>query len=205
MSASEQSNSGNFGSETGNLYGTIDKHNVHGLNLALPEDAKAIIKPWDEREDTTKYADSNVDDQVVIHIPFAENVRLRSISLKLGRGELAPRHMRIYANHAAIIDFEDAEVTKPQLDVTLQEGESGVIEYPLNTPAFANVHALSIFFSEAVGGEVTRLYYIGFKGDSRIPRKEGHSKLTIPAANAADASLADRLQEKLKGQQTTAK
>jgi len=205
MSASEQSNAGNFGSETGNLYGLIDKHNVHGLNLTVPEDAKAIIKPWNEKEDTTKYAESNVDDQLVIHIPFAENVRLRSISLKLGRGELAPRHLRIYANHATIIDFEDAEATKPQLNITLQEGEAGVIEYPLNIPAFANVHALSVFFGEAVGGEVTRLYYIGFKGDTRIPRKEGHSKLEIPAANAADASLADRLQEKAKGQQPTAK
>jgi hypothetical protein len=37
---------------------------VYGLNLAVPEDAKAIIKPWDQREDTTKFADSNVDDQV---------------------------------------------------------------------------------------------------------------------------------------------
>ena len=63
-----------------------------------------------------------------------------------GRGELAPRHLRIFANHATIVDFEDAEVTKPQLNVTLQEGEVGVIEYPLNTPAFANIHSLSVFF-----------------------------------------------------------
>jgi len=204
MSASEQSNSANFGSETGNLYGLIDKQNVHGLNLTVPEDAKAIIKPWDSREDTTAYADSNVDDQVVIHIPFAENVRLRSISLKLGRGELAPRNLRIYANHATIVDFEDAEVTKPQLNVTLQEGEVGIIEYPLNTPAFANIHSLSVFFSEAAGGEISRLYYIGFKGDTRVPKKEGQSKLTIPAANAP-TSLLERLQEKAKGQQPTAK
>ena len=64
--------------------------------------------------------------------------------------------MRIYANHAAIIDFEDAEVTKPQLDVSLQEGEVGVIEYPLNTPAFANVHALSIFFVSTIPELVER-------------------------------------------------
>ena len=76
--------------------------------------------------------------------------------LPAGRGELAPRHMRIYANHAAIIDFEDAEVTKPQLDVSLQEGEVGVIEYPLNTPAFANVHALSIFFVSTIPELVER-------------------------------------------------
>lgn len=175
------------------------------MNLVAPEDAKAVVKPWDEREDTSKYADSNVDDQLVIYIPFTQNVRLRSISLKLGRGELAPRHLRLYANHATIVDFEDAEVTKPQLNVTLQEGEVGVVEYPLNTPAFANIHSLSVFFGEAVGGEVTRLYYIGFRGDTRSQRKEGHSKLEIPAANAADASLTDRLQEKAGGQQTTAR
>ena len=37
---------------------------VYGLNLTVPEDAKEVIKPWDEREDNSKYLDSNVDDQV---------------------------------------------------------------------------------------------------------------------------------------------
>lgn len=75
----------------------------------------------------------------------------------VGRGELAPRHLRIYANHATIVDFEDAEVTKPQLNVTLQEGEVGVIEYPLNTPAFANIHSLSVLFVSASSKLVERL------------------------------------------------
>ena len=34
------------------------------MNLTVPEDAKETIKPWDERESTDKFADSNVDDQV---------------------------------------------------------------------------------------------------------------------------------------------
>lgn len=77
---------------------------VYGLNLTVPEDAKEIIKPWDEREDNDKYLDSNVDDQVrwlafpelgsmltiyviqlIIHVPFVENVRIKSILLKLGK------------------------------------------------------------------------------------------------------------------------
>ena len=49
-----------------------------------------------------------------------------------------------------IVDFEDAELTKPQLNVTLQEGETGVVEYPLNTPAFANIHSLSVFFVSTI-------------------------------------------------------
>jgi len=52
------------GSNTDNLFAVIDRQNVHGLNITVPEDAKETIKPWDERETTEKFADSNVDDQV---------------------------------------------------------------------------------------------------------------------------------------------
>lgn len=37
---------------------------VNGLNLTVPEDAKEVIKSWDQRESTEKYIDSGVDDQV---------------------------------------------------------------------------------------------------------------------------------------------
>ena len=37
---------------------------VNGLNLIVPEDAKEVIKSWDQRESTEKYIDSGVDDQV---------------------------------------------------------------------------------------------------------------------------------------------
>ena len=59
--------------------------------------------------------------------------------------------------------------------------------------------------SEAVGGESLRLYFLGFKGDSRSQRKEATQKLEIPAAVAPDAKIIDRLQEKSGGQQTTAR
>jgi hypothetical protein len=52
---------------------------------------------------------------------------------------------------------------------------------------------------------MTRIFYIGFKGDTRTPRKDASNKLEIPAANAADASLTDRVAEKSSGKQTTAR
>ena len=57
---------------------------MHGLNLAVPENARAIIKPWNDREDTEVFVDSGVDDQLVIHVPFNQSVRVRSILLKIG-------------------------------------------------------------------------------------------------------------------------
>ncbi|KAG1745197.1 galactose-binding domain-like protein [Suillus lakei] len=197
------------GTDLSSLFPLIDRENVHGLNLAIPEQAKAVIKPWSEREDTTVYADSGVDDQMIIHVPFAQNVRVRvyytQISIHTGRGEATPRHLRVYANYPNIIDFSDAENTKPHLNISLLEGETAVVEYPLKVAAFSSVHSLSLYFRESVGGELSRIYYLGFKGDVRTLRKEGTNKLEVPAADAADAPLVDRLAQKTGGQQTTAR
>ena len=144
----------------------------------------------------------------------------------LGRGEVAPHRLRIYANHATIVDFSDAESTKPQLDISLLEDAMSTSEYPLRVAAFANVHSLSLFFvstldcfypvpmpigfsvslqSESPGGDSSRIYFIGFKGVITSPRKDPNTLLDIPAANAADAPLIDRVSEKAAGQQTTAR
>jgi hypothetical protein len=39
---------------------------VNGLNLTVPENAKELIKSWDMRENTERFVDSGVDDQVCI-------------------------------------------------------------------------------------------------------------------------------------------
>lgn len=59
--------------------------------------------------------------------------------------------------------------------------------------------------NESLGGDVSRIYYIGFKGDTKEQRSAAESKLDIRAANAADAPLVDRVTEKTAGQQTTAR
>jgi len=68
------------------------------------------------------------------------------IDCEIGRGEVTPRHLRIYANHPTIVDFADAETTKPQLNISLLEGETGVTEYPLRVAAFTSINSLSLFF-----------------------------------------------------------
>ncbi len=53
-----------FGPETATLYTVIDRDKVFGLNLTVPEDAKEVIKTWDDRDSVDKWVDSGVDDQV---------------------------------------------------------------------------------------------------------------------------------------------
>ena len=103
-------------------------------------------------------------------MPFTQNVRVRSLLLKLGeldhsvnradhfflnqlgRGETTPLHLRIYANHTSIIDFSEAESTRPQLDISLLDGQIEVTEYPLRVAAFANINSLSLFFVSVLSG-----------------------------------------------------
>lgn len=102
--------------------------------------------------------------QLIIHVPFALNVRIKSVLLKLGmsrvkyakrhdidsrltgRGDLTPQRMRIYANRANIVDFSDVDDIQPSLDISLLEGETGVTEYPLRAATFASINSLSLFF-----------------------------------------------------------
>ena len=146
-----------------------------------------------------------------------------SHNFNVGRGETTPRRLRIFANHANIIDFDAVDDARPSVDIALQEGQTGVVEYPLRVSTFSNVHSLSLFFvsiypkgvhiasqadrlqSDSVGEDVSRVYFIGFRGDLREPRKEGTDKLPIPAANAADAPLVDKVGEKKGAAQSLAK
>jgi hypothetical protein len=52
---------------------------------------------------------------------------------------------------------------------------------------------------------MSRVYYVGFKGSTSAPKKDVNEKLEIPAADAADAPIVDRLAERTGAAQTTAR
>ena len=74
---------------------------VYGLNLSVPEDAKAIIKPWDQREDTSQFIDSGVDDQVRVLVVEAGSILIP---------DTAPDHMYGlgYRTHPLLAERSDS-------------------------------------------------------------------------------------------------
>lgn len=52
---------------------------------------------------------------------------------------------------------------------------------------------------------MSRVYFIGFKGDVRSTKQVVNSMLDVPTPNAGDARVVDRLSERAAGQQTTAR
>ncbi|KAK0520217.1 hypothetical protein OC842_007169 [Tilletia horrida] len=92
-----------------NLYEHIDRDKVWGLNLAVPEAAAGVIKPWHERNSLEVYVESLVDDQFIITVPLTCPCRIKSILLNPGRGDLAPQRCRAYVNRPQGISFDEVE------------------------------------------------------------------------------------------------
>lgn len=186
------------------LYYCLVLDKVHGLNLTVPEDVRAVFKPWDHRHDVTRFCESNADDQMIVHVVFGEAVVVRSIMLKVGRGELAPRRLRAYVNAGSSADFDDLESMRPDIDLSLQQNEEGVVEYPLLAQAFVNTSTIALFFSEAAGEEQSRVYYIGFRGLRKNVWQAPKLGLKVHDESAGEADI-DRLSEKSGNKTSTIK
>jgi hypothetical protein len=192
-----------------NLYAQIDRDKVYGLNLSDPSAAAVCIKPWDRRSDMATWTESGVDDQFIVNVLFISPVRLKSILVNVGRGDFAPQRLRAFVNRPDGVDFADldraegpsrastgpANSGKPQADVALQEGATGVVEYPVSISRFQNTTNVSLVFSDAPSQSLSRVYYLGFRGTALQLAKEAGEHFDVPAANAAEKPI-DGVREK---------
>lgn len=141
-----------------NLYAYIHREHVWGVNVAPPEDARRVIKPWDARMSHV-HASSGVDDQMIFNIPFTLPVRVRAVVLNTGSGDFAPQRCSIFVNRPNGIDFGDVDAAtepsrdsrngalpgsgQPQADFALLDGFH---IYPVSASRFMHTNSVSIFF-----------------------------------------------------------
>ena len=96
--------------------------------------------------------------------------------------------MRIYANQQ--LDFDDAESAKPtlELDIVGPSGTSGrePVEYAVRAAKFPAVRNLTLFFPASKGGDTTKLYFLGFKGEFSELKDEPINVVYEAQANPAD-------------------
>ncbi|CAG8437161.1 10662_t:CDS:2 [Ambispora gerdemannii] len=168
------------GSAEGSLFSRIDRENVRCLNESVLESGKNVIKPWHEREDTTKYVESDVDEQLIFFIPFTGSVKLKSISIKAGPGDSCPSKLKVYINRDDM-DFDAAETYE-----STQEWDLVQTNEIVEISKMSNVQNLNLYFSENFGEEITRIYYIGLKGEWTEIKKDPVITLYEAAANPTD-------------------
>ncbi|GBG76510.1 hypothetical protein CBR_g22258 [Chara braunii] len=147
------------------LYKTVDIPRVRALNEAVDGSAKTVIKTWERRLDFSTYVESEDDPELIIFIPFTADVKIKSISIIGGVDGTSPSKMRVFLNREDI-DFANANDVNPVQEWELAENLRGELEYQTRYPKFQGIANITLHFSGNFGGDVTRIHYIGFRGES---------------------------------------
>jgi len=183
------------------LYSSISLSQVTSLNTTSSTSARNVFKPWNERNrgdapgeegDTSLFLESDADDQLVLRVPFEGSCKLKSILLKCGPGQdLTPDSVVLFANCDPPLDFSEDLEARCALPATSREGPKqklesvavakDVVEYPLRVARFSGVRDVTLFVPSSMGGEKTRIYYVGFRGESTMFRREGPTNLVYEA------------------------
>ncbi|KAI0101880.1 translation protein [Nemania sp. FL0031] len=168
------------------LYQHIRFDDVVTLNEAVRDSGKAIVKKtWAERLQPNPELVSDADEQLLINIPFTGQVKLHSILLRTSQSNSAPRTLCVFINRDDI-DFDNVNSLKPTQKFDLSQ-TSEIQELPVKRVLFGKVQRLTLFFvdnfstqvhddddgaeedsdedEEEEEAEVSRLSYLGFKGD----------------------------------------
>ncbi|KIE03979.1 60S ribosomal protein L3, partial [Metarhizium majus ARSEF 297] len=149
------------------LYQQINFDEITTLNESIRDAGKAIVKKtWAERLSAEPELASDADEQLLMTVPFAAQVKLHSILIRTSPSLSAPKTLHLYVNHDNL-DFSTAEDMDPVQKIELSQ-TSDVQEIPVKRALFGRVQRLVLFFVDNFGDgdeDVSRISYIGFKGE----------------------------------------
>jgi len=171
-----------------NLYQQIDFEGVNTLNEAQPKSGAAILKKtWAQRLDDEPELESDADEQLLMHVPFTGQIKLHALLIRTSNSVSAPKNLKLYRNRDDL-DFSTASDLQPVQKIDLPQ-TSDVAEVPLNRAHWNMTTSITLFFEDNYGyGEedVTRIGYLGFKGEHTALNREPVSVLYEAAANPSD-------------------
>jgi PITH domain len=146
------------------LYKCIDTDRVTALNEVDDGSCRHLFKAHDQRLDRTLSCTSDVDEQLIIHIPFTGSVKVTSMCV-IGAGDASPLNVRAWVNRNDV-DFDNCVDLAPAQSWQMAVNGDGKIEYPTDPVKFQNIASLTLFVEDNHGGaEQTVLYYVGLKGN----------------------------------------
>ncbi|KAF9990200.1 Thioredoxin-like protein 1 [Mortierella antarctica] len=113
------------------------------------------------------YLESDVDEQLIISVPFNQSVKLHSIKIVPKDIAHAPKTIKLYVNKLAL-GFEDADSVQETQTVVLSEKDyegNGLIS--LRFVKFQNVTSVILFIVDNLGDEeTTQIQQLQFIGSS---------------------------------------
>jgi hypothetical protein len=169
------------------LFACIDTSKMWALNASDPATATHCIKPHNERLDATRFLRSDDDDpDLILFVPFTQQVVLRSFCFIAGSQATAPTRVKVFVNRDDV-DFAAAAELPATQAFDLAFDADGEIEYPVRVNKFTNVSSLLLFFTNADDDEATtQINYLGLKGTATKNKREVINVTYEAVANPAD-------------------
>ena len=166
------------------LYQKIDINRVQCYNEHEEGAGAKVFKPWEDRLDTTKYVQSDVDEELLFNIPFTGSVKLKGLIMMGEEGPQHPREVRLFKNRQP--QGFDQLGGEPEQVIQIAQ-QSGSTEYQVKVSKFNGVESLALHIPSNYGDEITKVYYIGLRGDfTEINRREVVVTSYEAAPNPAD-------------------
>eukprot|EP00692_Jakoba_bahamiensis_P003669 EC687490.1.p1 GENE.EC687490.1~~EC687490.1.p1 ORF type:complete len:211 (+),score=99.04 EC687490.1:28-660(+) len=150
--------------EEPSLFAYIDLEQCRLLN-AQQESADVVLKHPSRLTDRSTWVESDVDEELIVHVQFASAVCVRKICLLGGEEDSCPREMHVWINREDI-DFDNARDVPFTQRMEVPNDHRHLIDYKTKYVHFQNVHSLTLFFPSNYGAETTKIYALGFKGDA---------------------------------------
>ncbi|KAJ6006457.1 hypothetical protein N7451_004401 [Penicillium sp. IBT 35674x] len=173
------------------LYSQIDFDSISTLNEAAPAAGAAVVrKTWAERLNDEPELESDADEQLLMYIPFTGQVKVHSLLLYTAPTSSAPKTVKLFKNRDDL-DFSMASELSPTQTIEVPQPQAGadVFELPLNRAHWNTTTSITLFFEDnwSDGEEdVTKVGYVGFKGQFMALNREPVSFLYEAAANPND-------------------
>lgn len=161
------------GGEAWSLYEQVDMNALQCLNESVPDSLRHVLRPWHKRCDPSlPQLVSDADEQLLLCIPFVSPVKIKSLCV-IGPGDVEnPAKISAFLN-VEVMDFSTAEAMRPvQTWELVERNVDGAVEYPTKYTKFQNVSKLWLFVQDNFGGDVTKIMYIGLKGEFTKYRRE---------------------------------
>ncbi|KAK6597930.1 60s ribosomal protein l3 [Botrytis cinerea] len=141
---------------------------------ATPGSGKSIVKKtWDERMNEQPELESDADEQLLMHIPFTGQVKLHSILIRTSNSESAPKPSNTASELRPTQEFELSQTSEIQ-DIGVKRA------------LFGKIQNLTLFVEDNHGEDVSRICYLGFKGDWMQLGKAPTNIIYEAAANPND-------------------
>ncbi|OQD67277.1 hypothetical protein PENDEC_c040G01360 [Penicillium decumbens] len=173
------------------LYSQIDFGAITTLNEATEKGGAAIVqKTWAERLNDKPELESDADEQLLMYIPFTGQVKVHSLLLYTAPTPSAPKTVKLFKNRDDL-DFSTASELSPTQTIEVPRPVTGadVFELPLNRAHWNATTSITLFFEDNWSDgedDVTRVGYVGFKGQFTALNREPVSFLYEAAANPSD-------------------